>query len=160
MVFLKGGSCHGAAFHKNPPVSSLGNRSGWKKLSFCGFSLGCNVIFFVVFLFSFFSSSPRAIIYLFLHSPDIMAGNCLERDTEWKIFTVTVCAGFALTTLLQDIFKNNILLPIPLFSIFFSFCLYSLKVQGSIPHSLHKQSPADVNGSFSGARAARLGPLL
>lgn len=100
---------------------------------------------FFFFLLLVPSSSSHAIVYLFLYSPEITAGNCLKSDTEWKIFIVSVYTGFTLTTLLQDVFKSNILLPVPLISIFFFFFflfpLFFLKVQGSILHSLHKQKP-------------------
>lgn len=86
-------------------------------LSFC--VKGVKLFFFITV------SSCHAIVYLVLYSPDITAGSCLKSDTEWKIFIVTVYTGFALTTLLQDVFKSNILISIPLFFFFFFFLFLS-----------------------------------
>lgn len=136
MVFLKGGSCHWAAFHKNPPVSSLENRSGWKELGFCVFSHGCNVIFFFFSHFYFFSLCYNLFNFVLTWNYD------RELFEEWyrmeNIYShclYRLCFNYFAPRHFQEQHR-----PSSTTNLFF-FPLFFLKVQGSIPQPLHKHKP-------------------
>lgn len=89
--------------------------------------------------FFFFFFLPQVVIYLFLSSSEITAGNCLKSYTEWKMFIVAVCTVALLNHFAPRHFQEQH--PPSNTTHFFFLSFFFFKVQGSIPHSLHKCKP-------------------